>query len=262
MALEPAPDQRTLREDRNVTLATPDWPFEDLHGTGPDWYKAMVCRPFLPDIFPGWEYCFWLDADSWIQDASVLDLFGQGARQDGFTAVPAVDRAYKPQFQGGRWFLNWQKSCIESGFGAETAESLYRFPIISAAALCGAPTAPHWKIWQDYTELAVNRQIYREAEQTALCVMIHLGSMRTHFLPSWCHWVCNMAFPMIDLERGLYVEPFAPYTPIGIVDMPGNTRTATFDLPTSPGDTVASTLGFGTAQKVARKRFDDAGKTD
>ena len=35
----------------------------------------MIAYPFLPDIFPGWEYVFWLDADSWIQSPRALDLF-------------------------------------------------------------------------------------------------------------------------------------------------------------------------------------------
>jgi len=255
------PEQRAWLEERDVTLVTPDWPYENLEGTAPEWYKAMVCRPFVPEIFPGWDYVFWIDADSWFQDASVLDLFVQGATQDGFCVVPVVDRAYKPQFQGGRWFLNWQKSCIETGFGEETAESLYRFPIISAGAICGATAAPHWKVWQDYTELAVSRQAYREAEQTALCVMVHLGSMKAHFLPSWCHWVCNMAFPAIDLEQGLYVEPHLPHTPIGIIGMPGNTRSGSFDMPTLDGGFVHSTVGYGTAKKIARERQEAAGES-
>ena len=82
---------------------------------------------------------------------------------------------------------------------------------------------------------------------------VHLGTLKTHFLPSWCHWVCNMALPLIDMERGLYVEPHLPHMPISIMGMPGNTRTDTFSLPTSRGDTVASTLRFGTAAKAAQR---------
>ena len=253
-------EQRGWLEEQGVHLARPDWPFADLEGNAPEWFKAMVCRPFLPEIFPGWDYVFWLDADSWIQNPAVLDLFIQGASREGFCAVPAVDRAYQPDYMGGKWFLDWQKSCLEGGFGAELAEKLYRYPIISAAAVCGKAAAPHWKVWQDYLEVALKRKIYREAEQTALCVMVHLGGMKTHFLPSWCHWVCNMGMPLLDLSSGQYVEPYAPYLAVGIMDMPGNMRSEEFILPTSGGP-VRSTLRYGTAKRIAaewreRKRED------
>lgn len=245
--------QRGWLEERNVIVTTPDWPYDGLAGTSPEWFKAMVCRPFLPEIFPGWEYVFWLDADSWFQTADALPLFVAGAAQDGFCVVPAVDRAYKPTYHGGHFFLDWQKSCLEKGFGAEMAERIYRHPIISAGAICGAPDAPHWKIWQDYAEIAIRRAVYREAEQSALNVTVHLGTLKTHFLPSWCHWVCNMGLPLIDMDSGLYVEPHQPHMPVSIMGMPGNTRTDKFSVPTSRGDTIATTLRYGTAARAAKR---------
>jgi len=239
-------DQRSWLQARNVVLVTPDWPYADAGVTSkPGWFKAMVCRPFLPGLFPGHAFVFWIDADSWIQDAHALTLFIDGAKRDGFSVVPAVDRAYHPDFYGGGWFLEWQKTCLKNGFGEELAEQLYRYPIISAGAICGASQAPHWKLWQDNTGAALKRAVYREVEQTALFVTVHRGKLPVHFLPSHCHWVCNMCLPAIDEARGVFVEPYQPYTPIGIMGLAADTKTSAFDLPTTDGNKVSSKLRFG-----------------
>jgi hypothetical protein len=238
--------QRSWLQARNVVLVTPDWPYADEGVTSkPGWFKAMVCRPFLPALFSGHAFVFWIDADSWIQDAHALTLFIDGAKRDGFSVVPAVDRAYHPDFYGGGWFLEWQKTCLRNGFGEELAEQLYRYPIISAGAICGASQAPHWKLWQDNTGAALKRAVYREVEQTALFVTVHRGKLPVHFLPSHCHWVCNMCLPAIDEARGVFVEPYQPYTPIGIMGLAADTKTGAFDLPTTDGNKVSSKLRFG-----------------
>jgi len=257
-------DQRSWLEARDVVLVAPDWPYpdEDVQNK-PGWFKAMVCRPFLPELFPGHAFVFWIDADSWIQDAHALTLFIDGAKRDGFSVVPAVDRAYHPDFYGGGWFLEWQKSCIKNGFGEELAEQLYRYPIISAGAICGAATAPHWKIWQDTTGAALKRAVFREVEQTALFVTVHRGTLPVHFLPSHCHWVCNMCLPAIDVARGLFVEPYQPYTPIGIMGLAVDTKSGTFDLPTTEGTKVSAMLRYGSlrgAGAVAGGRSSSAAK--
>lgn len=245
-------EQRSWLEDRKIELVAPDWPYADERVTSkPGWFKAMVCRPFLPELFPRHEFVFWIDADSWIQDAQALALFIAGAGKDGFAVVPAVDRGYHPDFYGGQWFLEWQKSCIETGFGENLAERFYRFPIISAGAICGASKAPHWKVWQTYTGEALKRNVYREVEQTALCLAVHREGLPVHFLPSYCHWTCNMGLPAIDMGRGLFVEPYQPHTALGIVALAADTKTGTFTVQTVDGGRASTMLRFGSAGRAS-----------
>jgi len=243
--------QRDWLKARDIVIVAPDWPYPDERlKNKPGWFKAMVCRPFLPELFPGHAFVFWIDADSWLQDAHALTLFIDGARRDGFSVVPAVDRAYHPDFFGDGWFLEWQKTCIRNGFGEELAEQLYRYPIISAGAICGASQAPHWKAWQDTTGAALKRSVYREVEQTALFVTVHRGKLPVHLLPSHCHWVCNMGLPAIDVQRGLFVEPYLPYTPIGIMGLATDTKTGEFVLPTTDGGKLTTQLRFGSIRSA------------
>ncbi len=231
-------------KSRSVLVAKPDWPYPGLQGE-PEWFKAMVCRPFLPALFPGHDFLFWIDADSWIQDAGALELFLHGARGNGFAVVPAVDRAYRPRFSSDGWFLDWQKACLETGFGPQIAEQFFRYPIISAGALCGHAQAPHWALWQQATGEALRRAVYREAEQTALSLTVHRQVWSVHLLPSYCHWVCNMALPAVDRKRALFVEPYHPHMPIGVMGLAANTKDERFPLSTLDGEKVTCSLRYG-----------------
>src|ERR1700732_1102843 len=61
----------------------PDW---DLAFPGrrrtPETLKAQVARPFLRRHFPGYEMYLWIDADAWLQDERVIDLYSSAARND------------------------------------------------------------------------------------------------------------------------------------------------------------------------------------
>jgi len=54
----------------------------------------MTARPYLPKHFPGHAVYLWIDADAWVQDDTVLDIFVSGARRGMLAVVPEVDRGY------------------------------------------------------------------------------------------------------------------------------------------------------------------------
>jgi len=67
-------------------ITTPDWPhkvdgFKTCDGPAPEGklsplnqgLKAIMCRPFLHDLFPNYRFIFWIDADSWIHDERSID---------------------------------------------------------------------------------------------------------------------------------------------------------------------------------------------
>lgn len=206
-------------KERKIRSVTPPWPFKGLAGNVPEWFKAMVCRPFLPSYFSEYQFVIWIDADSWIQDADVLEMFVEGARADGFSVVPDVDRCYSSV-----WTLDWQRERLKMGYGSEEAEKYYKHPIIPTGAICGAANAPHWQYWQRYLYTALQRKVFREAEQTALSLLVHKKELPFHFLPSYCHWLCNQQAPSFDTVRNRYVETYIPYKPIGVMGLADDTK--------------------------------------
>src|SRR5205823_12629455 len=64
-----------------------------------DTFKAQVARPFLRRYFPGYEVYLWIDADAWLQDGRVIDLYVSAAGRDRLAITPEIDRAYKRHYK-------------------------------------------------------------------------------------------------------------------------------------------------------------------
>src|ERR1019366_3197819 len=100
-------------------LKEPGWDL-DFPGRAalPRHYQAMTARPYLPRHFPGYETYLWIDADAWVQDDAVLDLFIATARRGELAIVPEIDRGYwtihkrpKPWGQNQKafaWSYGWR----------------------------------------------------------------------------------------------------------------------------------------------------------
>ena len=49
----------------------------------PEYKKVFVSKPFIPDIFPGYENYVWVDADIWFQDAGAIDDYVEAGNARG-----------------------------------------------------------------------------------------------------------------------------------------------------------------------------------
>lgn len=234
-----------LKQQVNLIVRL-DWPIEGLHDQ-PEWFKAMVCRPFFPRYFDKWDIIVWIDADSWFQDLRAIDLAIQGVRHSGFAVVPGVDRAYwKPSAANNAMvFLKWQWESLAQGFGREIADTYYHYPLISAGFFAGYRDAPHWSVWQSLLTSALKNRVYFSAEQAALCLVVHRQQLPTHFLPSYCHWLGHSGAIGIDTRCGMLSEPCVPFEPISIVALAAETKLKPVICATRDGREVLRSLRFG-----------------
>ena len=73
-------EQQEWLRAAEVEIVGPGW---DVAFPGqqrmPETFKAQVARPFLPKHFPGYEMYFWLDADAWLQDWRIVELYCRAA---------------------------------------------------------------------------------------------------------------------------------------------------------------------------------------
>ncbi len=118
---------------RVAHIVRPDW---DLDFPGrertPETLKAQVARPFLRRHFPGYEMYFWIDADAWLQDGRVIDLYVSAAGHDKLAITPEIDRAYKRHYKRPKpfgWTLAWKN--YREAFGWRAADRLGRNPMVN-----------------------------------------------------------------------------------------------------------------------------------
>ena len=244
-----AADQRAWLEARGATLVIPDWDVDFPGRAGvPAHYRAMTARPFLPRHFPGHDIVMWLDADTWVQDDSVLPWFLDAAAAGKLAIVPELDRSYWTMFKPPKLWGQNQKA-FAWGYGMRAGYRLGRNPILNSGAFALAARAPHWALWADAHRRALQRRRLRPllarpmyffiAEQTALNYVVFARRMPHTLLPAVANWFVAKGHPKWDAARGMLVEPNAPYRALGIVHLAGEgVKERVWELATLDGGTV------------------------
>jgi hypothetical protein len=67
----------------------------------------------------------------------------------------------------------------------------------------------------------LQRTRFFSVEQIALNYAIFAERMPANFLPAYCNWMAGDAAPVFDIERGRFVEPYAPHEAIGVMHLAG-----------------------------------------
>ena len=215
---------------------------------GKEFLKSCICRPFIPEIFKGYDVYVWMDADTWVQDWDAVELLIQGAQMKGLSVVPQSDRAYGKTMRLG-WIgaMPWRPrsfyySNAKKAFSGKVARQMFPFPTINAGVFAIQKDAPHWKRWQDLIRQALIKGKVFTAEQLTLGMLIYIDKMEAELLPAWCNWLCETK-PLWDDTSKVFVEPYLPRRKLGIIHMSGCDamrldRAVTDDFKTTDGGTV------------------------
>ena len=239
--------QRQWLAERVADVVRPGWDV-DFPGQDrtPETLKAQVARPFLPRHFPGYEMYFWLDADAWLQEWRAVELYCAAAGHDKLAIVPEIDRAYKRHYKRPKWFgftLAWK--CYREAFGWRAADRLGRNPMVNSGAFALHRDAPHWEAWRRLLAGVLQRSRFFLGEQTALNYAIFAEHLPANFLPAYCNWMPGDAAPAFDDRRGLFVEPYAPHEPIGVMHLAGREqKEQVFTLARLDGGTIMTGLRY------------------
>jgi hypothetical protein len=200
----------------------PDWDFEfPDRATTPSYVRGFLVRPVLRRYFPGYETYIWLDADTWVQSWSALDLFITGARRKGMAIVPEIDRGSYHLYGEMPLIWHWVFDRYRENFGDLVARTYASFPILNAGAFAIQHDAPHWEPWTLHTDKALKHAGFKMTDQFALNLAIYGSGLldKTEMLPAWCNWTCHIGYPILDEKNGFLVEPCLPNHPIGILHL-------------------------------------------
>jgi len=251
------PDQQKWLADRVTHLVRPGWDvdFADRAHT-PEIRKAQLSRPFLRRHFPGYESYLWIDADAWLQDWRVVELYLAAAGQDKIAITPEIDRAYKRHYKRPKafgWTLSWK--CYRQAFGWRVADRLGRNPILNCGVFALHHDAPHWDAWARVIAQVAQRTRFFYIEQTALNFVIFAEQLPANLLPAYCNWMPGDAAPAFDAERCLFVEPYAPHEVIGIMHLAGEgQKSHVFRVRRLDGGEVETSLRYSATRALFEHR--------
>ena len=253
------PEQIKILENGMANkVVSPDWPGDLAHKRnldGQDSLKACVSRPFIPQLFPGYDIYIWMDADTWVQSWFAVEWLIQGAEKNAIAICAQIDRAYSKKDMRLDWLgpFPWRPRSFyysngRKAFSGKLARQLFPFKTVNAGVFALKGTAPHWIRWQELIIKALRKGKIFTAEQLTLGIMIHLEKCKAEFLPAVCNWLCSTK-PVWDSTQKIFVEPYIPHHPVGILHLSGIDamrldRTITSEFSTINGDKETVSLSY------------------
>ena len=213
LGLAPASRERLGRQATRVVV--PPWPFKphQRFGSIMKW-RSRTARPFLRELFPGYDVYIWLDADTFVQSAQGLRWLLDAGSTASVAVVPAVDRSYYHHPRQVEWLLERYRMA----FDAVTAKQLMQRPYINAGVFAFSTGSPVWEAWARRFQTALERWDGEYlSDQAVLNGTLVLDRIPLQRLPASCNWICHLALPRWYGPKRLFVEPSYPFATLFIV---------------------------------------------
>lgn len=249
-------EQKSNLQKQVTHIKSPAWPahINAARIRGREFLKACAARPFIRELFPDYDIYVWLDGDTWVQDWSAIDLLIRGAQKSGLAICPQTDRAYGKSMRL-KWLgplpfkpRSFYYSNAKRAFDGKTARALFPYATLNAGVFALRADAPHWDRWQTLIVKALRKGKVFTAEQLTLGMIVYLEKFSVEFLPAWCNWLLATP-PVWDAKRNLFVEPFLPHLPIGVMHLSGCDamrvdRAVTENIKDTEGNMIARTYRY------------------
>jgi hypothetical protein len=247
--LQQLDDQGIIIREMSDALSIPGFKLR-----GRKYLLSTFVRAYLPEYYPGYDIYIWMDADSWICNKEVIELYIKGAQKERIALVCGADRANKQVTNISKWIGPWatikhfyMKNARGAGLSWKEAQTLSIKPTLLSGNFALKNNAPHWKNYQSNIEKIIKRGRIFGSDQLALGMTVYLDNLPAELLPAWCNWTGT---PMLDEDENKFVEPYLPHHPIGIIHMAGRDamradRSVTIPVKTTKGNVVDLSLRYG-----------------
>ena len=205
----------------------------------PEYRKAFIVTPFLPKYLPGYDTIVWIDADAWVQTGEAVDDLIAAAESGKMVVIPELDVAYPSAVSRGkvrvfpsipglsgrvRRIGSWLRNGLAKRYNADVANRSLFMPVLNAGIFAAKAYSDCWGAWADAYRQAKIKKISDLSDQFPLNYAVYSGMMSVYKLPATHNWICDLALPLWDPERQLFVTPNIPYRPIGIVHLLGESK--------------------------------------
>jgi len=202
-----------------------------LPAGGANYMKAQACRPFIPQIVPGYSCYLYLDSDLWVQKRESVELLLSAARNapERVVLVPFLDSSYafnysSPQEENYLRLLTYFYEWYGTSYDSAVAEQMKGRALFSSGVFAMNAACPLWKGYADELRTVFARDYSRNptarhlAEQTALNRLLYATGA---FVPleSIHNYHCHVGAVERDNETGEVVMQYPPRRALGIVHL-------------------------------------------
>ena len=214
---------------KDVIIKKAEWNIQvpEYKIRGRDHLKTQIARAFIPDYFNNYKVYIWLDADTWINHKDTFLFFEKGCINNKLCITPQTDRAYG-KFAKINWFMGFPSRIktinyknISKSISFKEGRKYAMHPTLNAGAFSINDDAKIWKCFQKNVSLASKKGRVFGTDQVALALSVYKDDISVEFLPAYTNWMCEFKMPKINNDKKIFVEPYLPYHPIGIMHLAG-----------------------------------------
>lgn len=186
-----------------LKIASPEWPSFVPTNLRDKRQIGLLNRPFLRDLFPGYDVYLWFDADAWAQNAEFFDVYVQGAARDGAAVALENGAGYRKNWREIKW---WMGNHV-AAYGPVRGARLALKTSINIGILSIRNNAEHWDSWISQYRRTIEKTGKLNLDQHAFHATVHLDQCRTMLLPARMNWLPILSTPVLDKGERVLREP-------------------------------------------------------
>lgn len=210
---------------RHVRFSIPDYYNFSPDVTIKSHYGSLLCRPFMPSLFPDHDIYLHIDSDMWVQEESCLYDYITICRDNPEKVVitPCVDYSYLHDYEKTASQINAIYRMYNAMYGDEIGRNLYARPILSCGMFAIRNGHPIWEQWLDQLRVTFNQDYHFESDKPAAEQLAFNYLLYTHkcFIPlSATHnYQCHAGAAVRSGHSGKVVVGIPPWESIGILHL-------------------------------------------
>ena len=212
----------------NIKVVDPGWcnPIAEQKAAGRNFLKINIAKMHLDKILPNRKIIIWIDADAWLQTFASIDLFSMVANKNKLAIVSQATRLESKNIQFKKIFTHrfvelrniLYKNARRAGLKTDLIEKMQGRPTLNAGAYSLHVKAPHWERLRHWQNEILKKGRLFTSDQLSIGLTIYHDQLTYEALPD----ICNYIYPWrYDEDKNLFVDYFAPYTPVSIVHLAG-----------------------------------------
>jgi len=257
-------DQIQILKNKVSLIKKANWDIEvpKFKVLGKEWLKSQVSRAFLPNYFPDFEEYLWIDCDAWVNSWDCIELYFKATENGKIGITQTIGPGYKVMARV-KWIFGKYaeiksqnyKHAKKSGFPESTARKIAFAPHLNIGVFSLQKSSKNWEIWQNNLRKALKSGSIFGSEGLAINVSVYVDNINAEFLPLTCNWIASNVLPKFDQETNNFVEPYLPYSKIGIMHLAAGIwndnkdmridRSVKIEIQTTAGKKILKSLRFG-----------------
>ena len=192
----------------------------------PAYAVAQTCRPFLPDLFPGYDCYAWIDADIRFLDEIGFGHFVSNARDSDASIVISheTDPAYvvnADPVKAGIYHRQKNQRILEA-FGPDVARYIEFFNLYNSGLFAARGDSPIWARYKRNLQRTLSLSFSHMREQDALNVsIVEVGGERS--APCTMNWLCSLSMPRRDPD-GTWRTPDVTGRKVSVAHLTNSTQ--------------------------------------